>query len=283
MRPAARRALTAAYRLTTRPVDAASDDPVEVRPGVTVPRFVAAWSERGREEAGAFLDRFPPEVDPAGRSVLAIGRGAGDMALEVADRGAAAVVGLDMAPRRLKLSRMKLEEAPDPPSVDLGLYSQGLEGLAGRRFDLVIATDTFREYGAEPASPHVEERAQEMSGLLGESGTLAIALGPTWKAPFGGGDQSRLPWAHLIFPEEVIFAEHRRLRAGNPAQTFDDIGVHRISLERFLRAMTATGLVCTHLETNVGEGRGVAVARRLSRIPALSEYFTQNVFGVWRR
>ena len=205
------------------------------------------------------------------------------MALEVADRGAATVVGMDMASRRFKLSQAKLEEAPEPLPVELHAYSAGVGDLAGRPFDLIIATDAFREYGADPASPHLEERVQEMSGLLDDSGRLAIALGPTWKAPFGGGIQSRLPWAHLLFPEEVIFAEHRRVRAANRAQTFDDIGVNRISLERFLAAMAATGLVCTHLETNVGEGRGVAAARRLSRLPGLREYFTQNVFGVWRR
>jgi hypothetical protein len=188
-----------------------------------------------------------------------------------------------MAPRRLKLSRVKAEEAPVPPPVDLRVYPAGVEELTDRRFDLVIATDAFREYGAKPDSRHVEERAQEMARLLGRQGTLAIALGPLWKAPFGGGIQSRLPWAHLIFPEEVIFAEHRRVRPENQAKTFDDIGVNRITLERFLSAMSATDLTCIHVETNAGDGRASAAARRLSRIPALREHFTQNAFGVWVR
>lgn len=283
MRSGVRRALAGAYRLTTRRVDPASDETVEVRPGVVVPRFVAAWSESGSREAQALLQQFPVAIDPQGRSVVTIGRGAGDMALEVARRGAAEVIAVDMAPRRLKLSRIKLEEASKPLPVDFLNYSTGLRELADRRFGLVIAADAFRDYGAEASSRHVEQRAVEMSRLLDEDGRLAIGLGPTWKAPFGGGIDSRLPWAHLIFPEEVIFGEHRRVRAGNRARTFDDVGVNRMTLERFLRAMAATGLVCSHLETNVGDGRGPRMARRLSRARPLREYFIQNVFGVWRR
>ena len=36
---------------------------------------------------------------------------------------------------------------------------------------------------------------------------FAVAFGPPWKAPYGGGVDSKLPWAHLVFPERVIFEE----------------------------------------------------------------------------
>ena len=283
MRSGATRAIARLYRLTTRSVPSGSDEPVEIRPGVVVPRFVLEWSRAAPAEIRTILACFQPALDVTGKSVATVGRGAGDVAIELARSGASRVVALDMAARRLELSKIALEEESGALPVEAFPYPEGLSAAGDRRFDVVVAVDAFRKYRAAPGARHVEERTAELAALLAPGGKLAVALGPSWKAPFGGGIQSRLPWAHLIFPEEVIFAEHRRARPGNRAQTFNDIGVNRITLERFLSAMSATGLACSHLETNVGDRRAVAVARQLSRIPALREHFAQNVFGVWVR
>src|ERR671924_1749453 len=98
MRPRLRRAVARAYRLTTRPPG--SEEPVEVKPGVSVPQFVLEWSRSGLGEARKFLERLPAHVELEGQSVLALGRGAGDLGIEVARRGARRVLVLDMTSRR---------------------------------------------------------------------------------------------------------------------------------------------------------------------------------------
>ena len=281
MRSRVRRAIAHAYRLTTRPPG--PEDPVEVAPGLTVPRFVLEWSRRGPDEASAFLRRLPETVALEGRSVLAIGRGGADLGIEVARRGAGRVVAIDMATRRMKLSALRLAEQEPALPVEIREYGGSLAELAAESFDVALAADAFRSYGAERSSRHLEELVAEISQRLVDGGLLAVGFGPPWRAPYGGGADSRLPWAHLVFPESVIFEEFRRARSGNVARTFDDIGINRITLARFRDAMRDSRLECLYLETNVGDGRAVAAMRALSRIPRLEEYFTQNVYGVWCR
>lgn len=281
MRPRVRKAVARAYRLTTRPPD--PEDLVEVKPGVTVRRFVLEWSQSGPQEARTFLERLPSFVELEGRSVLALGRGAGDLGLEVAWRDARRVVAIDMALGRMKISATRLAEDEASLPVEIRPFNGSLAELGDEPFDVVLAAEPFRRYGAERSSRHLEELVEEMSSHLEEGGLLAVGFSPPWKAPYGGGADSRLPWAHLVFPESVIFDEFRRVRSENRARTFEDIGINRITLARFRRAMSESGLECLHLETNVSKGRAVAAMRAFSRIAPLEEYFTQNVYGVWRR
>lgn len=274
-------ALAGAYRRTTRAPG--PEELVEVEPGVRVPRFVYDWSRAGPDEARTFLDRLPVAIELQNRTVLALGRGAADLGIVVAQRSPRRVVAFDMAARRLILSQIRLAEDPPEAPIEIEPFVDGLASLGDQRFDVVLAADAFRRYGAPRSSRHLEQLVAELAARLEPGGLLGTGFSPPWKAPFGGGVDSRLPWAHLIFPEPVIFAEFRRVRSGNEARTFDDIGVNRITLARFRRAMVESGLECVALETNVSDSRAVAVMRTLSRLKPVQEYFTQNVYGVWRR
>jgi hypothetical protein len=110
-----------------------------------------------------------------------------------------------------------------------------------------------------------------------------VGFSPPWKAPYGGGGDTRLPWAHLLFPESLIFEEYRRVRSGNRARRFEDIGFNKITVARFRQAMSESGLECLSLRTNVSESRAIKAMRALALIPPLEEYLTENVYGVWRR
>lgn len=268
------------YAMSTRAPE--PDDEVEVEPGLTVRRFVLEWSRSAPDEARRLIDRFPA-LQLRKRPVLAIGRGAGDLGIELARRHAARVLALDMARGRMALAQKRLREEAQAPSVEIRPFSGDLAAVRDNSFDVIVAVDAFRRYGAERSSRHMEDLVMQLSSGLAAGGLLAIRFGPPWKAPYGGGVDSRLPWAHLIFPEAVIFDHFRRARQGSDARTFDDIGINRITLHRFKRAMDATGLECLYLETNVGDRRAHLAMRSLTRLRPLQEYFTQNVYGLWRR
>jgi SAM-dependent methyltransferase len=281
LRPATEKLLRAILRASSRLVG--SDELVEFEPGVTVRRFVLEWSRSGPEEARRILDRLPAVVELEGRSVLTLGRGAGDLEIEVARRGARRVVAVDMAGDRLKLTRARLDrDEAELPVKALG-YAGDLAVLSGERFEVVLAIDAFRQYGAAPPSRHVEARVQDMAAHVADGGLLAVAFGPPWKSPYGGGTDSRPPWIHLVVPEPILFEEFRRARPGNRARTFDDVRINRITLARFRQAMRDSGLDPVHLATNVGESPQMALLRLLARLPPLEEYVTQNAYGVWRR
>ncbi len=126
---------------------------------------------------------------------------------------------------------------------------------------------------------------RDMAERLVDGGLLAIGFGPLWKAPYGGHIDVRVPWVHLVFPEEVIFDEFRRTRPpGYTARTFEEgTGVNRMTLARFRAVMEASGLEQRRLDTNVGTSRAFKGMRAIQRVPGLREYGTQNAYGIWRR
>jgi hypothetical protein len=190
---------------------------------------------------------------------------------------------MEMADDRLKLSRARIAEEGDQLPIELRPYRGSLGELGAHRFDLVLAADAFRRYGADPSSRHLEELVAEVAAHLEDGGLFAVAFGPPWKAPYGGGIDSRLPWVHLVLPESVIFDEFRGVRPGNRARSFEDIGINRITVERFRGVMRDSGLECLHFATNVSDRWTMVTMRKLSHLPGLEEYLTQNVHGVWRR
>jgi SAM-dependent methyltransferase len=278
-----KRIATRAYRAVSDPP--APEDMVEIEPGVEVPRFVLERSEATPAEARRWFERQPAWLDLAGKSVLDVGCGHGDLCLEAARRGAGRVLGVDIAVEDIKLANRKLREEPGDPPVEFRAYEGSLEELGDERFDLVLSKDSFEHYGAFPGSPSPAQMVREMAGRLVEGGLLVIGFGPLWKAPFGGHIDSRFPWAHLIFPEEVIFDEFRRVRPpGKTARTFEEgTGVNRMTFAHFQEVMGASGLEQLDMRSNVGTTRQFKAMRALQRMPGLSEYGTQNVYGVWRR
>jgi len=286
MRRGIRNLVAGAYRSTVRAPDPRADEPVELAPGLSVPRFVAEWSRSGPEEARTFLERLPYPVESEGRHVLALGRGAGDLGLEVAYRGARSVVALEAAGARADIAianrdRERRRGASLP--VEIHRHRGDPREFPEGPFDVVLATRAFRRYGVDPASQHLEASIEGLFQRLKTGGLLGVEWGPFWKAPYGGAIDSRLPWAHLIFPEDVILTEYRRVRVSNEARTFADIGINRITVDRFSRAIVESGFQPLRIESNIGSSRSMRAARALSRVRPIAEYLAQNLYGVWRR
>jgi hypothetical protein len=127
---------------------------------------------------------------------------------------------------------------------------------------------------------------------LEPGGEIAIGFGPLWESPWGGhiDFMTRLPWAHLVFPEQVILAERRRFRPEENPTRFEEIrgGLNRMTLARFLETMERSGLEKRFLATNQSDGarsparRAFIGGMRLgSRLPPLREYCSMNVYSVW--
>jgi len=277
MRVRIRRGVARAYRLTCRAPG--SEAIVEVRPGLTVRQFVLDWSRSGPAEAGGFLARLPEVVDLEGKSVLAVGRGAGDLGVEVARRYARRVVAIDKVPERMNLTVARLQDEGASLPVDIRPYTRGLTNLGDERFDVVLAADAFRRSAADPPGRHAASLLEAMVGRLVDGALLAIRWASPWKSPYGGFIDSKLPWAHLVFPESVIFEEFRRVRPGSDVRAFTET----MTVAEFRQLMKDTGLECLHFDTNLSDRPAAGIVRALGRIPGLEEYLTLNVYGVWRR
>lgn len=232
------------------------------------------------ESARRFFVRLGPLVDVEGRSVLDLGCGRGAASVEVARRGAERVVGVDLqiAPQ----ARALIGADPELASrIELVETSGALAELGSQRFDVVLSKDCFEHY-ADP-----ETFIFTMADRVAPGGLLAIGFGPLWRSPTGGHIEymTRLPWAHLLFPEEVIMEERRRFRPAEEARSFEEIrgGLNRMTLARFEAIMRSTGLECLSLETNLSAHPVVRAMRLVAKLPLLRELFTTNVYGVWRK
>jgi SAM-dependent methyltransferase len=239
--------------------------------------------DRGYAEAGRFFARLPAG-DLHRQRVLDLGCGLGSTALWLAEHGAR-VVGVDIQP--LDEARDLVDRSPAGARVELhriGESGEGLEELG--HFDLIVSKNCF-EHIRDP-----ERHLAQMIRLLAPGGQILIGFAPLWKSPSGGhiGFMTRLPWAHLLFREEVVLAERRRHRPLERATRYEDIlgGLNRMTLARFERMMGSSGITCRYFATN-GAGAARSGPRRLAlrmmrvlaRARPLREYFTFSAYGAW--
>lgn len=164
-----------------------------------------------------------PEIWPAvqNRTVLDFGCGKGDEAAELARRGAARVIGLDINPRWIETARQTAE----------------LQGVADRctfatdwqePVDVIISLDSF-EHFADPAAI-----LRRMSDLLKPGGRVLVSFGPTWFHPLGGHFYSVFPWSHLVFSENALI-RWRSLYKTDGARSIEESGLNRMTIRRFKR------------------------------------------------
>lgn len=237
------------------------------------------YLEYGIPSMQRFFARFGSALDVAGKSVLDIGAGRGEVIIEAAHRGAERVVGIDIDVGE-QVVKMVAEDPVAAERVELVPTDGSLQELGSERFDIVLSKDSF-EHFVDP-----ESFTFTLAQYVKPGGLLAIGFGPLWKSPMGGhiDYMTPVPWAHLLFPEEVILDERRRFRPDG-ARSFAEIpgGLNKMTLGRFLRIVEATGFETVYFVTNAGDHPLVKLMRIVSRVRPLREYFTTNVYGVWRK
>ena len=226
------------------------------------------------------FERLAGRVPLAGRSVLDFGCGRGPTCTYAALSGARRVVGVDVNRDHVEFARQKLRR--DYPKlqerVEFVLTQGGLTELDGERFDVVISQNSFEHY------PEPEAVVADVIEALHPGGMFMVAFAPTWKAPGGGHlPITSLPWAHLLFSEEVVMAQRRRLLPHEQYWTYEDCGINQMTLEKFRRIMDGAALECRFFATNLGKRPVMKLARLASRVPGVREYFTQNVYSIWIR
>ena len=243
-------------------------------------RYRRRFFEYDVESTRRFFARFKGSLSVDGKTVLDVGCGRGATSIEAARRGATRVVGVDLriAPQALELVA---GDAGLVGRVELVRTNGTLEELGTATFDVVLSKDSFEHY-AEP-----ESFISTLARFVKPGGVLAIGFGPLWKGPTGGHIDSVtwLPWAHLFFPEDVIMAERRRFHPADKTRRFEEVpgGLNKMTLSRFEAIMESSGLECRYLETNVSDNPVVRTMKMISLIPPLREFFTTNVYGLWRK
>ncbi|MGA7412595.1 MAG: methyltransferase domain-containing protein [Bryobacteraceae bacterium] len=171
-----------------------------------------------------------------GKVVVDFGCGEGTEAIEMAERGAKRVIGVDIREDVLQTARQK---AANAGVQNICVFASSTNELA----DIVISVDAFEHFG-DPAGI-----LRIMNSLLKSAGEVLVSFGPTWYHPLGGHLFSVFPWAHLIFSEKALI----RWRSGfktDGATRFREVagGLNQITIAKFEELVAGSPLRLASLE-----------------------------------
>ena len=157
-----------------------------------------------------------------GKTVLDFGCGPGAEAIELAERGARRVIGVDIRESFLETARARARAAG---VADRCVFTTTPEEPA----DLVVSLDSFEHFDDPAAILRV------MDSYLSPSGRVMVSFGPPWLHPLGGHLFSVFPWAHLLFTETALLRWRKRFRPLQKARTITECGLNKMTIGRFER------------------------------------------------
>jgi SAM-dependent methyltransferase len=179
-----------------------------------------------------FLDRV------AGKTVVDFGCGDGLEAVELARRGAAEVIGVDIREEVLSTARRN--------ALAAGLCGARCQFAVStsRLADFIVSIDAF-EHFADPA-----EVLRVMNTLLKPAGEVIFCFGPTWYHPTGGHLFLVFPWAHLLFSEKALIRWRSTFKTDG-ATRFDEVagGLNQMTISRFERIVEESPFRFASFET----------------------------------
>lgn len=199
--------------------------------GYRVLRAINTSGETGYCNGSAYKGRskievlFGPNIwnEFRGKVVIDFGCGSGGDAVEIAQRGAAEVIGIDLRQSQLKIARQRAEAAK---VADRCQFTQE----TSKKADIIFSMDGFEHYG-DPA-----EVLRIMRKLLKDDGAVIVEFGPPWYHPLGGHSFSVVPWAHLVFTERCLIRWRSDFKSDG-AKHFSEIdgGLNKMSVRGFER------------------------------------------------
>ena len=159
-----------------------------------------------------------------GRTVLDFGCGPGIEAVEMAERGARHVIGVDIREEWLRRARERAETA--------GVSDRcTFERSWVDPVDVIVCVDCF-EHFKDPAAI-----LQRMHGLLRKGGRVLVTFGPPWRHPLGGHVYSVFPFSHLLFPDAALVRWRSTFKTDG-ARTVLESGLNKMTVGRFERIVS---------------------------------------------
>ena len=163
----------------------------------------------------------------AGKTVIDFGCGNGAESVEMAQRGAKRVIGVDINAALLDTARRR---AADQGVADRCTFMTTPDEPA----DVVVSLDSFEHFD-DPA--HI---LRVMDSYLAPGGRVRVTFGPTWYHPLGGHIFSVFPWAHLIFTEKALLRWRKSVRPKQTATRITECGLNKMTVRRFEQIVAAS-------------------------------------------
>jgi 2-polyprenyl-3-methyl-5-hydroxy-6-metoxy-1,4-benzoquinol methylase len=196
--------------------------------------------------------------DIRGRTVIDFGCGRGGESVEMAERGARRVIGVDINEWLLADARAYAESRC---VADRCVFTASPD----ERADIVVSLDAFEHFD-DPA-----RILRIMDTYLAPGGKVIASFGPTWYHPLGGHIFSVFPWAHLVFTEQALLRWRKSFHPKQKAARITDCGLNKMTIRRFQRTVAESPFRFADFE--VRPIRGL----RVLTLPLLREFGTAVV------
>jgi SAM-dependent methyltransferase len=215
-------------------------------------------------QAPAYVGRSKLEVllgrsiwdETSGRTVLDFGCGPGHEVVEMAQHGAAHVIGIDIQDKWLRIAK---ERADSAGVADRCTFAK----TWSEAVDAIVCVDCF-EHFADPAGI-----LRHMRSLLKNGGRVLVSFGPPWGHPLGGHLYSIFPFSHLVFPDSALVRWRSTIKTDG-ARTILESGLNKMTVRRFERLIARSPFTFETFE--------VVPIRKLRRIAnRLTREFTTSI------
>jgi SAM-dependent methyltransferase len=156
-----------------------------------------------------------------GKIIIDFGCGEGSAGVEMAQKGAKRVIGIDIREHVLQTARNK---ALNAGVQDNCIFASSTKELA----DVIVSLDAFEHFN-DPAGI-----LRIMDTLLQPAGEVLVSFGPTWYHPLGGHLFSIFPWAHLLFSEKALVCWRSTFKTDG-ATRFSEVagGLNQMTIAKF--------------------------------------------------
>ena len=153
--------------------------------------------------------------------VIDFGCGDGEDAVDVAERGAKKVIGVEIRERALEKAR---KTALERGVTDRCTFVTQTDEKA----DVILSLDAFEHFDDPAAILRI------MRKLVKDDGCVLAAFGPTWYHPLGGHLFSVFPWAHLIFTEKSLIRWRSDFRSDGATRFCEaEGGLNQMTIRHF--------------------------------------------------
>jgi len=231
----------------------------------------AAREESLRNLHSRFFERFGAEPQFAGRSVLEIGCGQGELAVYAAQAGASAVTAID--PDAVVVDYADATLASEYPQlVGRVRFEAVAVDQVSDRYDLVLSKDTFEHiFDPQAALRSIRER-------LNPGGEAWIGFSPLYFSPWGGhGHFGRLPWVQALpWPLARKFPERRY---GRSVPSRETVWLNGMTPAQFRQYVNDAGLGIQRIAYNQGDKRGLGLLTRM-RVGPLERFVTVSIYAI---
>ncbi|MFW9973194.1 MAG: class I SAM-dependent methyltransferase [Candidatus Odinarchaeota archaeon] len=175
-----------------------------------------------------------------GFEVLDLGCGHGALTIDIAERGAKNVVGIDLNKTLIEFANKNLITNYFPLRENVKFVKANLRDLYEYKFDIIISKNTFEHI------VNLDKLLLEIKERLKISGRLLAGFGPLYHSPWGDHNilRHKLPWVH-------IFLIKKYLRKKN-LFSIKDLDLNGLSINDYERIFNnINGLKIINFETNI--------------------------------